>query len=306
MPILLLAFITMSVVWTALSLWLGARQAACVRRHRDAVPADFAAVVTLEEHRKAADYTIAHERLDVVHSLVDLGITLAWVLGGINLLYGMLEPLIAGPLTRGVAFLLAFSAIGALLSLPFDVYETFVLEQKFGFNRTTGLTFLTDHIKHWAIGLCHRGAAAVRLPLGHAKPRRAVVAVDLVRHSGADVRGAVHLRPADRAALQHLHPVARRSAVADRDAAAPVRLPPVRAVQHGRVEAVGARQRVFHRLRQYQARGAVRYAHRRQHAGRNRGGGRARTWPLPARSCAVRPDPRRARSRSSCWPLSAG
>jgi STE24 endopeptidase len=154
MPILLFAFITMSVVWTALSLWLGARQAACVRRHRDALPADFAAVVTLEEHRKAADYTIAHERLDVVNSLVDLGITLAWVLGGINLLYGILEPLIAGPMTRGVAFLLAFSAIGALLSLPFDVYETFVLEQKFGFNRTTGLTFLTDHIKHWAIGLC--------------------------------------------------------------------------------------------------------------------------------------------------------
>ena len=79
---------------------------------------------------------VAHERLDSVRAIVDLAITLAWVLGGINLLYGALVPLIPGPLVLGVAFLLAFSGVGALLSLPFDIYETFALEQKFGFNRT--------------------------------------------------------------------------------------------------------------------------------------------------------------------------
>jgi STE24 endopeptidase len=153
MPILLLVFIVASIAWTALSLWLAARQSACVRRHQDKVPADFAGIVTLEEHRKAADYTVAHERFDTVQAIVDLAITLAWVLGGINLLYGALEPLMPGTLTLGVVFLLAFSAIGALLSLPFDIYETFALEQKFGFNRTTPLMFVSDLLKQWAIAL---------------------------------------------------------------------------------------------------------------------------------------------------------
>src|SRR3979490_631515 len=87
-PILLTAYIVAAMAWTLLSLWLSARQIACVRRHRDRVPADFAASVTLDEHRKAAHYTVARERLAGVCTVWDLVISLAWVLGGINLLYG--------------------------------------------------------------------------------------------------------------------------------------------------------------------------------------------------------------------------
>ncbi len=159
MPILLIAFIVASTIWTALSLWLSARQTACVCRNRDAVPADFAATVTIEEHRKAAGYTVAHERLAMVSAVFDLAVSLAWVLGGINLLYGALAAVLAPSLVLGVAFLVATFAVGAVLSLPQDVYETFVLEQAFGFNRTTPLTFALDKLKNWAISL------AIAIPL---------------------------------------------------------------------------------------------------------------------------------------------
>ncbi len=159
MPILLIAFIASAILWTVLSLWLSARQIACVRRHRDTVPAAFAARVTPEEHRKAADYTVAHERLDRVGTVLDLAVSLAWVLGGINLLYGALATVLPPSPVRGVAFLIATFAIGALTRLPLSLYATFVLEQRFGFNRTTPLTFLTDRLKHWGIAL------AIAIPL---------------------------------------------------------------------------------------------------------------------------------------------
>jgi STE24 endopeptidase len=153
MPILLIVFIAATTVWTLLSLWLSVRQTASVRRDRDTVPPDFAASVTLEEHRKAADYTAANQRLARVRIVLDFVVTLAWVLGGINLLYGALAAVMPVSLGRGVAFLLATSTIGALVSLPLAIYDTFVLEQRFGFNRTTPAMFVVDRLKHWAIAL---------------------------------------------------------------------------------------------------------------------------------------------------------
>jgi STE24 endopeptidase len=159
MPALLIAYIATAIAWSMLSLWLSARQIACVRQHRDAVPADFAGSVSLEEHRKAADYTVAREFLSGVGTIWDLAVSLAWVLGGINLLYGGLAGMLHPSLALGVAFLVANFAIGALLSLPLDLYRTFVIEQKFGFNRTNFAMFAVDRLKSWAIGL------AIAVPL---------------------------------------------------------------------------------------------------------------------------------------------
>jgi STE24 endopeptidase len=159
MPYLLTAFIVATMTWTAFSLWLSARQIACVRRNRDTVPADFAAGVTPEEHRKAADYTVARERLAGVHAVVDCAVSLAWVLGGINLLYGALAAVLPPSPGLGVAFLVATFAIGALLSLPLDIYKIFVVEDRFGFNRTSPLMFAADRVKGWAISL------AIAVPL---------------------------------------------------------------------------------------------------------------------------------------------
>ncbi len=160
---LLTAFIAATLAWAGLSLVLSMRQTAHVSAHRDAVPPDFAAAVSLDDHRKAADYTVARERLSRVDTAVGTALTLFWALGGIGVLYralaSALEP---GSLTLGVAFLVAAAAVGAVLDLPVGIWRKFAVERRFGFNRTTVGTFLADLLRRSALSL------AVALPLLYA------------------------------------------------------------------------------------------------------------------------------------------
>lgn len=147
------AFIVATLVWAALALYLSHRQVVHVLRHRDAVPVDFAASVSLEEHQKAADYTVAREKLSRVDTLIDIAVSLGWVLGGIGLLYGFVSMLVPPSLGRGVAFLIAAFAAQAIIGLPLQVHRVFGLEQRFGFNRTSVSTFLLDRLKGALIGV---------------------------------------------------------------------------------------------------------------------------------------------------------
>ena len=147
------AYVLGTVGWTALALWLSLRQSAHVARHRGAVPAAFTDTVALDEHRKAADYTLARERVARVETLVDAGVSIGWAVGGIGLVYGLVASAVADPLSRGVAFLIATGVVGTLVGLPFAVYRTFGLEQKFGFNTTSVGTFVVDRLKGAAISL---------------------------------------------------------------------------------------------------------------------------------------------------------
>ncbi|UDL96673.1 M48 family metallopeptidase [Lichenihabitans sp. PAMC28606] len=146
-------FVAATLAWAGLAFYLSARQVAHVRRHRDIVPSDFAATVSLDEHHKAAHYTIAREHLARVATVLDVAISLAWVFGGIGLLYGVLSTILPPSLGRGVAFLVATAAIGTLLSLPLALYKAFVIEQRFGFNRTSLRVFVIDRLKSAVIGL---------------------------------------------------------------------------------------------------------------------------------------------------------
>lgn len=150
---LLTAFITATLFWAAFAIYLSERQITHVRHHRDQVPTDFAATVTIEEHRKAADYTVARERLARVETLIEGAVSIGWVLGGIDLLYGGLASVLPPSLGRGVAFLIGTTLVGTLIGLPFDVYRAFVIERRFGFNRTTPGTFIVDRLKGGAIAL---------------------------------------------------------------------------------------------------------------------------------------------------------
>ena len=153
MPPLAFAFVLGSVLWTVVSLALSLRQAAHVRRHRDAVPAAFTESVSLAEHRKAADYTVAREKLARVDALIALILALFWAFGGIDRLYGAVAAAMPASLGRGVVFLLLASAVGIVCGLPGDIYRAFVIEERFGFNRTTPLVFVLDHLKQWALSL---------------------------------------------------------------------------------------------------------------------------------------------------------
>jgi len=157
--LLLTAFIAATLAWAGLALYLSVRQTAHVMAHRDTVPVDFAGSVSPEDHRKAADYTAARERLSRVETLLGTALTLGWALGGIGLLDREIGAVLPPSLGRGVAFLVATAAVGTLLDLPVAAYKKFVLEARFGFNRTTPRTFVLDLLRRWAI------SAAVAVPL---------------------------------------------------------------------------------------------------------------------------------------------
>jgi STE24 endopeptidase len=142
-----------TLLWLALAIYVSRRQSAHVAAKRDRLPSDFATEVTLDEHRKAADYTIARERVARVDMVLDAAITLGWLFGGVGLLYGALSSLIPPSLGLSLAFLVAAVALRSLLGLPLEVYRTFHVERRFGFNRTDARTFVADRLKGAVIGL---------------------------------------------------------------------------------------------------------------------------------------------------------
>jgi len=143
--VLFLCFWTLSV---ALQLLLSWRQSRAVAAHRARVPHDFTATVTLPEHQKAADYTLAKQRVSRYEIIVQAAFLMLLTLGGgLNFLASAAAAFSASPLTQGVALMALFFAVSWLVALPFDVYRTFRMEAAFGFNRTTLATWLADQIK---------------------------------------------------------------------------------------------------------------------------------------------------------------
>ncbi len=137
-----------------LKVWLAQRQIRHVREHRERVPEPFDTRVPLDEHRKAADYTMAATRVGIVSAIVSAALLLFWTLGGgIALLDGWWAESRFGPLLVGVAVMLSVYFVSMLVSLPLDVYQTFGIETRFGFNRTTPGLFVADQIKGIVIGL---------------------------------------------------------------------------------------------------------------------------------------------------------
>jgi len=132
----------------ALKLWLARRQLHNVAANRARVPAAFADSIQLEAHQKAADYTITNTRQGRLELVYNSLLLVGWTLGGgLQLLDSSWQQFGWGPISTGVAMLISAFMIMALLELPFSVYHTFVIEERFGFNKTTPATFIGDMAK---------------------------------------------------------------------------------------------------------------------------------------------------------------
>lgn len=141
-------FLVVLFAGLAARLWLAARQAAHVAAHRAAVPIAFRERISLEAHQKAADYTLARDRPGMVSSVVDVVVVLAWTLGGgINWLNNSWPDAISATLAANLAVILSVAILDSIPGLPFSVWSTFVVERRFGFNRTTPGLFVIDMIK---------------------------------------------------------------------------------------------------------------------------------------------------------------
>jgi STE24 endopeptidase len=137
-----------------LKFWLATRQIRHVARHRGAVPAVFTSTMPLQAHQKAADYTVTKARFGLLELAFGTALVLGWtLLGGLDALNQVLLGLMGGGMAQQITLMLAFMLMGGLLDLPFTLYQTFVIEERFGFNKTTLKLFLVDLVKGMGLGL---------------------------------------------------------------------------------------------------------------------------------------------------------
>ena len=155
-----LLFATAVALQWLLRVWLVSRQVRHVATHRGAVPPAFAHRISLSAHQKAADYTLAKARVSLIDITLSAAVLLCWtLLGGLDWLNRWLLAFMDPGLWQQLALLACFAVISALIELPLSLYQTFRLEQRFGFNQMTPALWLGDLLKSTLV------AAIIGLPL---------------------------------------------------------------------------------------------------------------------------------------------
>ena len=123
-------------------------------KHRDSVPDKFISQISLADHQKAADYSVHKIKVNQYFHLFDLIIFLLWTLGGgLEVLNHISMTFGKSPIGTGLIFLGLLTVISTILSLPQSLYMTFVIEEKYGFNKTTWKIFLSDMAKGALLGV---------------------------------------------------------------------------------------------------------------------------------------------------------
>jgi STE24 endopeptidase len=147
-------FITFLLIDLGLRVWLSSRQIRHVALHRDSVPIEFSDRIGLHSHQRAADYTIAKMRLNIVERLVEAAVLVGLTLmGGLQLLDVVLTPLFDSDIARQLMLIGAVLALMGIIGLPFTIWRIFKLEARFGFNRITPRLFIQDFFKTLMIAL---------------------------------------------------------------------------------------------------------------------------------------------------------
>lgn len=119
-----------------------------ILKHRHAVPAKFANQVSLADHQKAADYSVAKIKASQVFHFFELIFFLLLTLfGGLEVINRLAMSFEANSLFTGLIFFGILGVVSSLFSLPKTLYFTFVIEEKYGFNKTTWKTFISDMFK---------------------------------------------------------------------------------------------------------------------------------------------------------------
>ena len=157
-------FSTLFIAFLAASLlvrfWLGSRHIRHILLHRNKVPAEFAEKIPVAAHQKAADYTIAKTKFNLLMLLFNSGVLIAFtLLGGLQWLSNSVLHLTGPGMMYQIGLIAVFALITGIIDLPFAYYKQFVLEGRFGFNKMTISLFIGDLFKGAALG------AAIGLPL---------------------------------------------------------------------------------------------------------------------------------------------
>jgi STE24 endopeptidase len=153
--ILTFTFISLLAATTLVRIWLARRHIAHVQSNRNQVPAAFKENIALDAHQKAADYATAKTKLVITEAIVQALLLAALTLGGgLQWIDDIWRNLLATQeIIRGALVICSAMLISSFIDLPFEYYKTFVVDEKFGFNKMTPAMFFTDLVKHSLVGL---------------------------------------------------------------------------------------------------------------------------------------------------------
>lgn len=147
-----LLFLMATFAYVVTMIWLNRRQVKAVQNSFAQVPDEFAEKITLEQHQKAANYTRAKLKINNLEIVFSTLVLLGWTLGGgLEWLDEFWRSVTTDTLYIGVGFIVSLLVIGTVIDLPFSLYRTFVLEAKFGFNKTTIGTVIGDMAKGFVL-----------------------------------------------------------------------------------------------------------------------------------------------------------
>lgn len=142
-------FVVTLVISYLIEQWLARKQTISVTKHRGEVPEAFKKTITLKQHQKAADYTLDKLNLGLTEGLVSTMTLLVLIFGGILNSLAILwfqDIALASQLLSGVAVVLSVFILSHLIGLPVHWYQTFRLEERYGFNKTTRGQFVKDQL----------------------------------------------------------------------------------------------------------------------------------------------------------------
>lgn len=148
-------FISLLIVTTLVRYWLSSRHIQHVQAHRNTVPSAFSSTIELSAHQKAADYSTAKSKLIIFEAVASAILLALMTIGGglqwIDDAWRQAMP--EYHMMRGALVICSAMLIMSLVDLPFDYYKTFVIDEKFGFNKMTPRMFFTDLVKHSLVGI---------------------------------------------------------------------------------------------------------------------------------------------------------
>ena len=153
MNVFAILFLAALITATGLRLWLASRHVRHIQANRGAVPAAFSNDIGLDAHQKAADYSSAKTRLNMKALVFDAAVLLVLTFGGgLQAIDNLAASIFSSGILRGVAFVAILTVILSVIDLPFDLYRTFGIESRFGFNKMTVAMFFGDLAKQAAVG----------------------------------------------------------------------------------------------------------------------------------------------------------
>lgn len=116
------------------------------------LPSEFEGSYDAGKYRTSQEYLRENTRFGIIADSIMAPITIAFILlGGFNLVDRFARGFNLGPIATGLIFSGVLIFASHIMQIPFSVYATFVIEEKYGFNRTTPKTFVLDILKSWVL-----------------------------------------------------------------------------------------------------------------------------------------------------------